>query len=710
MGAAKLGRWVAFLVLLISGISLFAHTIIDTDIWWHLRTGQYILDTGSIPGYDMYSYTAGGNRWIDTHWLFQVVVYGTHSMLGAYGLSLLFILVYSSVFLLLWLSCPPEKNDFAALLLFWLGLVASSSRFLARPEAFTYLMISVYTFLLFGFESGRRGQWAVFILIPLQALWANMQGLFILGPFLVFAYAAHPVATTLIRRALKRNLEPDQSRKALTLAVLLVACGAACLLNPYGLEGLFFPFTLFTRVGGMENIFARSIAEFQPPFSGYNLTLPLKYFGVFFALCAGVLALDFRNLKLSHIIIFVGTSYLALNARRNVAIFVIAMLPIAVTHAGNLMTRLREARGGRYGAAVEWASLAASACIVGAMVLQIISIVDGRHYIADKRAERFGLGFKEQNFPHGAFIFIRQNGVAGPFFNNLDIGGMFLWEMYPAEKVFIDARLEVNSAEALSEYRRAMVDPNAFAGLAERYALNAVIISHTSQDGLYLMPILGHNPQWALVYLDPIAAVFVRSVRANAAVIRKHAINIARDRIEPFAPNDTLNERGPRWLKKVMGKMSAANDVEAQNRFNLGLVYYVMGLARPAIEHLKAGLELMPSSAEGHYNLGLTYGRMGRSDTATRYYKKAIELDPRHSDAHTNLGKIYDSRGLDEEAEEEFKRAIRWAGADPVPRYNLGALYYKRGDLEAARGQWRRALKINPSFEPAKKALSLSER
>ncbi len=205
--AVRLGRWAALAVLALLALSLFAHSIIDTDIWWHLRTGRHIVETGDIPRADMYSYTAGGNEWIDTHWLFQVTVFGTHAALGAYGVSVLFILIFSSIFATLWAACGKGKNSLAALLFFWLALLASSSRFLARPEAFTYLMISIYTFVLIGFERGSIGRRAIFALIPLQALWSNMQGLFILGPFKNLAYSKQPAESVMIRRV--HNREPE---------------------------------------------------------------------------------------------------------------------------------------------------------------------------------------------------------------------------------------------------------------------------------------------------------------------------------------------------------------------------------------------------------------------------------------------------------------------------------------------------------------------
>ena len=704
--SAQIAATAAFVVLVLLGLSLFTHEIIDTDLWWHLRTGKFIVENKTVPDADMYSYTAGGNKWIDLHWLFQVILYGTYAILGSYGLSLLFISVFSAVFALLWMACPTGKNRFVALLFFWLGLMATSSRFLARPEAFTYLMIAAYTLILVKFEQGRCNR-LVFALIPLQALWANMQGLFILGPFLIGAFVAQQIVSALTSRKLESETASVQINKAVTLIAVLIGSSIACLANPYGLHGLLFPLILFTKAGGMENVFARSIAELQPPFSSYNLTLPLKFFAIFLTLSASALVLDFKNLKLSHFIVLAGMGYLALSARRSVPVYVFAVLPLAVDHASNLITRSEGIRNGKY---KEWiCHIQTVGCVILALVaaLQIHSVVSNRYYISDKRAERFGFGFRERTFAVGAFDFVKKNGLRGPFFNNMDIGGAFIWQMYPQEKVFIDARLEVNSAEIFSEYQKAMYDPNAFAALSEKYGFNAAIISHVSQDGLFVMPIMYFSPPWALVYLDPMAAVFLKRSRENMEMIAKHKIDISRDYLEPLAPAGALNDTGPGWLRGIFGKRSSIPppDLEARSRFNLGLVLLVMGQHQRAVKQFLAGLEIVPSSAEAHYNLGLAYEGMGQAEPAMKHYMETIELKPRHSRAHSNLGKIYDRHGLKDKAVEQYTLAVTYGGKDPIPLYNLGALHFERGDHETARDCWQRALKINPSFVPAKEAL-----
>ena len=50
------------------------------DYWWHLRTGELIVDLGTVPKSDPYSFTASGEPWIDSHWLHQVGLYAVHGI------------------------------------------------------------------------------------------------------------------------------------------------------------------------------------------------------------------------------------------------------------------------------------------------------------------------------------------------------------------------------------------------------------------------------------------------------------------------------------------------------------------------------------------------------------------------------------------------------------------------------------------------------
>src|SRR3954453_17161170 len=61
----------------------------DPDVWWHLRDGQLVLNSG-VPHADLYSFTAQGRDWLVQEGLTEVVMYSVKSVFGYGALSLLF--------------------------------------------------------------------------------------------------------------------------------------------------------------------------------------------------------------------------------------------------------------------------------------------------------------------------------------------------------------------------------------------------------------------------------------------------------------------------------------------------------------------------------------------------------------------------------------------------------------------------------------------
>src|SRR5579864_418814 len=46
----------------------------DAGIGWHIRTGQQILATHSVPNSDPFSSSTAGQRWFAWEWLYDVIV------------------------------------------------------------------------------------------------------------------------------------------------------------------------------------------------------------------------------------------------------------------------------------------------------------------------------------------------------------------------------------------------------------------------------------------------------------------------------------------------------------------------------------------------------------------------------------------------------------------------------------------------------------
>src|SRR4051812_49049230 len=60
----------------------------DPDMWWHLKAGEIIWNTHSIPRVDVFSYTAAGHPWTAQEWLSEVTIFGAYRLGGYAGLML----------------------------------------------------------------------------------------------------------------------------------------------------------------------------------------------------------------------------------------------------------------------------------------------------------------------------------------------------------------------------------------------------------------------------------------------------------------------------------------------------------------------------------------------------------------------------------------------------------------------------------------------
>src|ERR1700755_2029725 len=59
--------------------------LIDPDTMWQITVGQWIIDHGTVPTTDVYSFTMRGQPWISTQWLSQVLFAKAYSLAGWSG-------------------------------------------------------------------------------------------------------------------------------------------------------------------------------------------------------------------------------------------------------------------------------------------------------------------------------------------------------------------------------------------------------------------------------------------------------------------------------------------------------------------------------------------------------------------------------------------------------------------------------------------------
>ena len=208
---------------------------LDPDMWWHLRTGEYILQEG-IPRQDVFSFTVPDHEWITHEWLSQVFMWGVYQFGGLPGLIIVFALLITLTFWLVYLVTPGRP--FLAAFVVLLAAFAAAIVWGARPQIFNLLLTAVFVFLLERFKDKKIGRRALWLLPVLSCLWANLHSGYLLGVVLLGTYTVGE-ALQQWRGGGDRTLPWSDIR---FLAMITALSFGTAVLNPNGPELWIYPF------------------------------------------------------------------------------------------------------------------------------------------------------------------------------------------------------------------------------------------------------------------------------------------------------------------------------------------------------------------------------------------------------------------------------------------------------------------------------------
>jgi tetratricopeptide (TPR) repeat protein len=233
----------------------------DSDIWWHLRGGEWILEHGRPPRLDPFTFGSADKLWVDIHWSYEVILALAYRAGGAGALVLLGAGVGAAAFVVC-LTARRREWPVAAVVLAWVpALVLLAFRLDPRPEIFSLLYIGCFLAVLWRAQDRPALAW---LLPVVQMLWVNVQGLFIFGPILLGLFVAAQAARQLWdRQRCRLTWGPDQRRWWRHVGGASCAVILACLVNPYFLDGALFPFALFPKVAEAGNLYKGYIDELQ---------------------------------------------------------------------------------------------------------------------------------------------------------------------------------------------------------------------------------------------------------------------------------------------------------------------------------------------------------------------------------------------------------------------------------------------------------------
>ena len=504
-------------------LGLFSTELADSDAWWHLKTGQYIVTQHRLPYPDPFAYTtalvkpayageAVTQRFNLTHeWLAQAFMYLIE---GAGGLGAVVLWKAS----LLTLCCGLTAWIVRRRTNSWLW--AAAAALAAAPALVNFahdrpsLLSYAFPFAFIAIFEARRRLW----LLPVLALiWANCHGGFFLGWVVCGVYCAQALLT----RA------PD--------ARLFLAFSSAAVLisglNPNGFN------VVSTLVSYRQSPLTATLMEWsRPGFWGEPYAFFLLLYGA-----AAALALSSKRVRIADWLLFAAFAAASLAAFRNVPLIALLAPILIATYFPWKHTLL--AMWKRPLLAMEqYAAYAAAAALAFGTVWGIAS------------GAFFQLRAAEWRYPAGAADFLRQHAIGTHLFNTYEDGGYFIWRGLP---VFIDGRSL--SENLFQDYRMIMGtppgDPRRDDTLSE-YQIGAIAINAFEYNSGVLYPLALALTQpgesnWKLVYDDPAAMVFLRDPPPGVAVLDKArvfdhlesecALHVSRDPAFPLCAR-TLGE------------------------------------------------------------------------------------------------------------------------------------------------------------------------
>lgn len=497
-------------VVLLATAALALRRLDDSDTWWHLAAGRWIVENGRVPLTDPFSYTVPDHAWVNLQWLYDLVLYGLWQLGGANLLVLSAVAAYTGAVALLMGTLRRWVGPVIAAALAAWALIVTEERFLIRPEMASLVLLGVMLrLLLVRDESSPRRLMALPLVV---LLWVNFHSLFVIGLFCIACTTVGAAAGAYLRSTTRK--ERGDSVDVLPLLACAAASGAAAFLNPYLARGVLFPLELLTRIDGSNSVY-QAIGEFRAPWSGYFETLPISAYqvlavvSVLIVSAAVVVRVAKRRRSIASfapgaLALFVSLLYVSTLARRNLALFALGAMPTVAM----ALAILYDAVPPRRRAAVQRLETAFAAVLVIAGIVFSGWVATNGYYRWNGSTHAFGLGVYETNFPIRAARFAEEARLQPRLYNDLSAGGYLTWARPIADGVFIDGRLEVYDTEFFAEYRRTLDDPGYWFDAARKYEVRSVIVFHRWANRHRLIQRLAQDPRWRLVHKDEVAVVF----------------------------------------------------------------------------------------------------------------------------------------------------------------------------------------------------------
>ena len=471
----------------------------DGDTGYHIRAGEYIIETLSIPKQDIFSFLSPPLPWTAHEWLSEVIMATIHRVFGLSGIVIFFSFIISLVYCLLFKIIKTKKdNIILTVFIVLLVLAASQVHWLARPHIFSLVLMVLWYYLLDKYQYEQKNY--LYLLPPMMLLWVNLHGGFLAGFILIGIYLFSNVVNFITSKGASRDIYKKRAR---LFGLITVVCLFVSLINPFGYHILLFPFNLVSNTFIMDHV-----GEFMSP--NFHEPTPFKYL---LLLMVVIFAISKVKINLIEILLILMFTNMSLYSVRYIPLFSIIVAPILLRQFRPIL----EQSGGRFAKFLKKRSDSISATDasargylwpVAAVVLVVILATAGK----------IDFKFNEKTKPVAAVEFLKKENLQGNMFDNDEFGDYIIYAAWPKYKVFVDGRSDMYGVDILKEYLKLVRVKPGWEEVLKKYNFSWIIYNANSTLSVVLM----ERNDWKLIYADKVANIFVKDIPENRYLIEKY--------------------------------------------------------------------------------------------------------------------------------------------------------------------------------------------
>ncbi len=488
-------------LFLLLSFSMGKKLLLDGDTGYHIRAGEYIIETLSIPKMDVFSFISPTLTWTAHEWLSEVIMAAVHEAFGLTGIVIFFSFIISLVYYLLFKTIRKNNgNIIIAAFVVLLVLVASQIHWLARPHIFSLLLMVIWYYLLDEYQYNHKNY--LYFFPPMMLLWVNLHGGFLTGFILLGIY----LFGNLVQLITSEGEERDSYKKKIRmLGLIIIACLFVSLINPYGYRILLFPFNLVSNKYIMDHV-----AEFLSPNFHATFVKPFEFL-LLFILAIFVFSKNRLNIiELAMILLF---THMSLYSARYIPLFSIIAAPILLKPLNSIL----EQSNGKF--AEFFKKKSENISIIDksakgylwpfmALILVVIFVKGGK----------IDYKFDETKMPVAAVEFMKKEHLQGNMFDDDEFGDYIIYSAWPEYKVFVDGRSDMYGVDIIKEFIKVVRVKHGWDEILEKYNIKWIIYNANTALSLFLM----ERDDWKLIYADKVANIFVKNIPENQYLVEKY--------------------------------------------------------------------------------------------------------------------------------------------------------------------------------------------